>query len=59
MHDLANINNNLKFILNSKRVNYCILEADTVVQSLKELKLTDNISSSAVNLGHTISSVDK
>ena len=26
-----------------KRVNYCILEVDIVVQSIKELKLTDSM----------------
>ena len=30
-------------IFNSKKVNYYILEVDIVVQSIKELKLTDNM----------------
>ena len=30
-------------IFNSKKVNYCILEVDMVVQSIMELKLTDSM----------------
>ena len=30
-------------IFNSKKVNYCILVVDIVVQSIKELKLTDSM----------------